>query len=74
MNIEHVYVKKRSEFGKRCYFSEYDKLEVDIKSDTRSYAHDFVRVNPISRGTMCAKQMAAHEVSVFFEAFFLHLL
>lgn len=62
MQTEYVYIKKRSEFGKRCYFSEYDRLEVDIKSEPKAYANDYVRMDPVHRGTLCAKVIAAHEV------------
>ncbi|XP_058792515.1 dynein intermediate chain 3, ciliary [Phymastichus coffea] len=62
METQFVYVKKRSEFGKRCYFDQQDKLEVDIKSDP-TLASNYIRLDPVTRGTQCAKVIAAHEVN-----------
>ncbi|XP_014215691.1 dynein intermediate chain 3, ciliary [Copidosoma floridanum] len=62
MESQYVYVKKRSEFGKRCYFSDADKVEVDIKPEP-SLASNFIRLNPVSRGTVIRKIYAAHEIN-----------
>ncbi|KAJ8687887.1 hypothetical protein QAD02_023682 [Eretmocerus hayati] len=62
MQTQYIYVKKRSEFGKRCYFNEFDKLEVDIRSDP-SLAKDFIYQDPVSRSTQNAKVFAVHEVN-----------
>ena len=61
METQYVYVKKRSQFGKRCYFGDCDKLEVDIKSDP-TLAGNYIRLDPVTRGTQCSKVYAAHEV------------
>lgn len=63
MEISYVYIKPRHRFGKRCYFSEHDKLEVDIKSDP-SLGQDYVRIDPIDKATQYSKVFATHEVSM----------
>lgn len=64
METQQVYVKKRSQFGKRCYFSEYDKLEADIQSDP-TLARNFNRLDNVSRGIQCGTVFAAHEVIIY---------
>ena len=60
--IEKVYVKKRSEFGKFPNFSDYDQIEEDLKSDPK-LMKNFMRIDPVSRGTQTEKSYALHEVT-----------
>ncbi|XP_043465587.1 dynein axonemal intermediate chain 2 isoform X4 [Leptopilina heterotoma] len=62
MDVQYCYEKKRCQFGKRCNFSEQDKLEVDIKSDA-SQAQNFIRMDPITQGTQDRKIFAVHEIN-----------
>ncbi|XP_033209983.1 dynein intermediate chain 2, axonemal [Belonocnema kinseyi] len=62
MDSQYSYEKKRWQFGKWCNFSEYEKTEVDIKSDA-SFGQNFIRIDPVTQGTQCNKTYAAHEVN-----------
>lgn len=60
-NNQYCYEKKRWQFGKKCNFSECDKLDVDIKSDP-TLGQNFIRMDPITQGTQDSKIYAVHEV------------
>ncbi|KAL7302807.1 hypothetical protein TKK_0004846 [Trichogramma kaykai] len=59
---EYIYIKKRSEFGKRAYFSDRNEIEVDVRPQ-RELAHDFIRIDPASKYTQTEKIIALHEVN-----------
>ncbi|XP_008543431.1 dynein axonemal intermediate chain 2 [Microplitis demolitor] len=61
-NTQYAYLKTRAQFGKWCNFSEYNKVEVDIKSD-KSLMHDYIRVDPVTSATQCSKNYSVHEVN-----------
>lgn len=63
-NTQYAYLKTRAQFGKWCNFSEYNKVEVDIKSD-KSLMHDYIRVDPVTSATQCSKNYSVHEVFIF---------
>ncbi|XP_015125075.1 dynein intermediate chain 2, axonemal [Diachasma alloeum] len=62
MDIEYVYTKHRSQFGKWCNFSEHDKIEVDVKSEP-SFMKDYIRLDPVTQETQFSRKFAAHEVN-----------
>uniref|UniRef100_K7FRI5 Dynein axonemal intermediate chain 2 n=1 Tax=Pelodiscus sinensis TaxID=13735 RepID=K7FRI5_PELSI len=63
MEIVYVYVKKRSEFGRQCNFSDRPvEINVDIHPDP-SQATNFIERNPIDTGIQCASDMSEHEVN-----------
>ncbi|XP_076247328.1 dynein axonemal intermediate chain 2 isoform X1 [Calliopsis andreniformis] len=62
MNIQHTYTKKRWQFGRYCSFSDYQKVDVDIKPHA-GYMNNYVRVDPATRGTQCSKTYSVHEVN-----------
>lgn len=64
MDTEYAYTKKRMHFGKRCNFSDFDKTEVEIKSNP-TLMNNYVRMDPVTHATQCSKVYAVHEVKYF---------
>nr|XP_023960407.1 dynein axonemal intermediate chain 2 isoform X2 [Chrysemys picta bellii] len=63
MEIVYVYVKKRSEFGRQCNFSDRPaETNVDIQPDP-SQATNFIERDPIDAAIQCASDMSEHEVN-----------
>nr|XP_048673673.1 dynein axonemal intermediate chain 2 isoform X2 [Caretta caretta] len=63
MEIVYVYVKKRSEFGRQCNFSDrLGETNVDIQPDP-SQASNFIERDPIDAAIQCASDMSEHEVN-----------
>lgn len=64
MEIVYVYVKKRSEFGKQCNFSDRQaELHIDIPPNPE-LAEQFMERNPVDTGIQCSTSMSEHEVGV----------
>lgn len=62
MEIVYVYVKKRSEFGKQCSFSDRQaELNIDIPPNP-ALAELFMERNPVDTGVQCSTSMSEHEV------------
>ena len=63
MEIVYVYVKKRSEFGKQCNFSDRQaELNIDIPPNPE-LSSLYVERNPVDTGIQCSASMSEHEVS-----------
>ncbi|XP_076663625.1 dynein axonemal intermediate chain 2 isoform X1 [Andrena cerasifolii] len=62
MNLQYTYTKKRLQFGRQCSFSDYQKIEVDIKPHT-GYGNNYVTVDPATHGTQCGKTYSMHKVN-----------
>ncbi|XP_038613256.1 dynein intermediate chain 2, axonemal [Tachyglossus aculeatus] len=63
MEIVYVYVKKRSEFGKQCNFSDRQaELNIDITPNPDLALH-FIERNPVDTGIQCSQEMSEHEVN-----------
>nr|XP_034190181.1 dynein intermediate chain 2, axonemal isoform X1 [Osmia lignaria] len=62
MNVNYTYTKKRQQFGKQCNFSNYQKVEADIKPHSE-YMNNYIRVDPSTQGTQCGKIYSLHEVN-----------
>lgn len=63
MEIVYVYLKKRSEFGRQCSFSDRAaEINVDIQPDP-VLATNFIERDPIDSGVQCACDMSEHEVN-----------
>ncbi|XP_005412284.1 PREDICTED: dynein intermediate chain 2, axonemal isoform X1 [Chinchilla lanigera] len=63
MEIVYVYLKKRSEFGKQCNFSDRPAdLNVDIPPNPE-LAAQFVERNPVDTGIQCSVSMSEHEAN-----------
>ena len=62
MEIVYVYVKKRSEFGKQCNFTDRQaELNIDISPNPELSAL-YVERNPVDTGIQCSASMSEHEV------------
>ena len=62
MEIVYVYVKKRSEFGKQCNFTDRQaELNIDIPPNPE-LAELYVERNPVDMGVQCSTSMSEHEV------------
>jgi dynein intermediate chain 2 len=62
MEIVYVYLKKRSEFGKQCNFSDRQaELNIDILPNPELAAL-YVERNPVDTGIQCSASMSEHEV------------
>lgn len=65
MEIVYVYVKKRSEFGKQCNFSDRQaELNIDIPPNPE-LSTLYVERNPVDTGIQCSASMSEHEVSSY---------
>uniref|UniRef100_G3VY15 Dynein axonemal intermediate chain 2 n=1 Tax=Sarcophilus harrisii TaxID=9305 RepID=G3VY15_SARHA len=63
MEIVYVYVKRRSEFGKQCNFSDRQaELSIDIPPNPELNEQFIVR-DPVDRGIQCSYDMSEHEVN-----------
>ncbi|XP_037666008.1 dynein intermediate chain 2, axonemal isoform X2 [Choloepus didactylus] len=63
MEIVYVYVKKRSEFGKQCNFSDRQaELNIDIPPNP-DLAEQFIERNPVDTGIQCSASMSEHEAN-----------
>ncbi|XP_015425985.1 PREDICTED: dynein intermediate chain 2, axonemal [Myotis davidii] len=63
MEIVYVYVKKRSEFGKQCNFSDRQaELHIDIPPNPE-LAEQFMERNPVDTGIQCSTSMSEHEAN-----------
>lgn len=57
-----MYVKKRSEFGKQCNFTDRQaELNIDIPPNPE-LAELYVERNPVDTGIQCSTSMSEHEV------------
>nr|XP_048302125.1 dynein axonemal intermediate chain 2 isoform X2 [Myodes glareolus] len=63
MEIVYVYVKKRSEFGKQCNFSDRQaELNIDIPPNPE-LSSLYVERNPVDTGIQCSASMSEHEAN-----------
>ncbi|KAL0103408.1 hypothetical protein PUN28_017582 [Cardiocondyla obscurior] len=62
MDAEYAYTKKRMHFGKRCSFTDVDKVEMEIKSNP-ALMNNYIRMDPVTHATQCSKTYAVHEVN-----------
>ncbi|PNF32875.1 Dynein intermediate chain 3, ciliary [Cryptotermes secundus] len=63
MDVQYVYTKKRSEFGRPCFFvDEGPKLMENIMPN-REFHNGYIFKNPVNRSTQCSSVLAEHEVN-----------
>ncbi|XP_025269650.1 dynein intermediate chain 2, axonemal isoform X1 [Camponotus floridanus] len=62
MNTEYAYTRKRMHFGKKCSFTDFDKTEVEVKSNP-ALMNNYVRMDPVTHATQFGKVYAVHEVN-----------
>lgn len=62
MDIVYVYTKKRSDFGRPCYFSDRPaELMVDVPPDP-SLRANYLERDPCDAAVQCSQNMSEHEV------------
>lgn len=63
MEIQHVYTKKRSEFGRQCIFSDRAaEIVLDIAPNPADL-NNYIERSPCEIGIQCAKEMSEHYVN-----------
>ncbi|CAK9823903.1 Dynein axonemal intermediate chain 2 [Anthophora retusa] len=62
ISMQYTYTKKRLQFGKQCNFTDYKKIEADIKPHI-GYKNNYVRIDPTTQGTQYSKIYSVHEVN-----------
>merc|ERR1712071_195509 len=61
--IQHVYTKKRSEFGRQCIFSDRAaEIVLDIAPNPADL-NNYIERSPCEIGIQCAKEMSEHYVN-----------
>lgn len=63
MEVEYVYTKKRSEFGRQCLFAESGTKLLEDVIPNKELLQQYVLENPVHRGTQLSKEYAEHEAS-----------
>ena len=64
MEIQYVYTKKRSEFGRQANFSDKSaEINFDVPPDD-TLLEQYVEKNPCDLGIQCAGDMSEHEVNI----------
>ena len=64
MEIQYVYTKKRSEFGRQANFSDKSaEINFDVPPED-SLLEQYVEKNPCDLGIQCAGEMSEHEVNM----------
>ncbi|KAH8865284.1 Dynein intermediate chain 3, ciliary [Schistosoma japonicum] len=63
MEINYVYAKKRSEFGRQCTFTDKNaEMIIEIPPDGE-FLRKFAQMNPIDKGIQCSQEMSEHEAN-----------
>lgn len=66
VNMQYAYTRKRLQFGRQCNFTDYEKIEADIKPHT-GHMSNYNRVDPATQGTQCSKIYSVHEVQILLD-------
>ena len=65
MEIVHVYTKKRSEFGRQCFFSNRPgELHANIAPEPHLIS-EFIDRDPCDTAVQCTQELSEHEVCEF---------
>jgi len=62
MDPQYVYTKKRSEFGRPCFFADEGPKIMESILPNKQLHNDYIFKNPINRSTECTSILAEHEV------------
>ncbi|XP_024940578.1 dynein intermediate chain 3, ciliary-like isoform X2 [Cephus cinctus] len=62
MEIQYVYVKTRSQFGKQCFFDEFGPSVDENIATNPEITADYITRNPCHVGVQKSKQYALHEI------------
>ena len=64
MDIQYVYTKKRSEFGRQVFFQDRPaEIIADIQPDP-SLLRDYIPRNPVDMGVQNVREFSEHWVSI----------
>lgn len=63
MDLEYVYTKIRSEFGKQCLFSDKPVELIDSLKPNPKAIREYIYRNPVNQQTQCSQTFAKHAVS-----------
>lgn len=63
MDIQYVYTKKRSEFGRQCLFADDGPKTMDNVLPNKEFFNEYIYKNPVNRSTQCSSILAEHEVT-----------
>lgn len=64
MENQYVYTKKRSEFGRQCFFGDDGPKNIDNFPPNRSLMDEYILRDPVHVGVQCSKTFAEHEVGL----------
>lgn len=62
MEIQYVYSKKRSEFGRYTQFSDDQPKLIDNIMPNSQLQDDYILMDPVHRPAQCSTQFAVHSV------------
>jgi hypothetical protein len=62
MDPQYVYTKKRSEFGRQCFFADESPKLMENIVPNKQLHNDYLFKNPVNRSTQCSNILAEHEV------------
>jgi dynein intermediate chain 2 len=62
MDPQYVYTKKRSEFGRQCFFADEGPKLMESILPNKQLHNDCVFKNPVNRSAECSNILAEHEV------------
>jgi dynein intermediate chain 2 len=62
MDMQYVYSKKRSEFGRQCLFVDDGPKLMENIMPNKELLNEYIVKNPVSRSTQCSNVLAEHEV------------
>lgn len=63
MDLEYVYTKLRSEFGKQCVFSDRSIEIIDQTIPDPKAHRDFIYRNPVNQYSQCSEVFAEHKIN-----------
>ncbi|KAJ9578526.1 hypothetical protein L9F63_005255 [Diploptera punctata] len=63
MDLQYVYTKKRSEFGRQCLFMEEGPKMLENLMPTKELMNNYILMNPVNHSTQCTSILAEHEVN-----------
>ncbi|KAF5294468.1 hypothetical protein FQR65_LT01594 [Abscondita terminalis] len=60
MDVQYVYQKKRSEFGRQCLFSDKGPDLIDHYPSTKEYLPQYILRDPVNQETQCGPIQSEH--------------
>ncbi|KAK5639983.1 hypothetical protein RI129_010794 [Pyrocoelia pectoralis] len=63
MDLQFVYQKKRSEFGRQCLFSDKGPDLIDNYPSNKEHLPNFILRDPFTQGTQCSTIQSEHDLN-----------